>query len=493
MSSGPTLSERTVKAGLWTAGGRLFTKGLDLLSLLVLARFLGPEEFGVVAMAMTAVLIVEAFSEMPLSAALLNSPAPTDAMYDTAFSIALLRALAIIVTLCALSWPLSLLYNEPRLIALQCALALAPAMRGLVSQRLTEYTRVMDFRRDVALDVMAKAGSLVIATTLAVTTGSYWAIAIGKISTTAIAMIVSYCLAPQRIRFTLSQWHLFADMLGWNAAGQILSAINWQTDKVILPRFVDIATFGHFTWADNLIAVPAQAIIQPITPPLFSAFVSARQGGDIGKVYLKATSGIFSVVGPVLLMMALLSHPIIHLILGTKWDETAPILTWLALAAGFGYLPTVLLPALAMALNRTRVAFVKLAIEFCVKVPLIIILTMTLKLQGMLIGHAISSAVVFVTALMLVRNLTRLGIATQLRNLFRPMAAMIPMAIFLYGASQLFSIQDSELYIFLNLCWVCGLAILIFAIADLVLWKVAGCPDGFETLAVKMARKIVCR
>ena len=486
-----TLSERTAKAGLWTVGGKLLAKGLDFISLIILARFLGPGEFGVVAMAMTAVLIVEAVSEMPLAAVLLNYQSPTHEMYDTAFSIAVLRALAIIAVLSALSWPLSLLYHEPRLIPLQCALSLAPAMRGLVSPRLTEFARRLDFRRNVALDVIAKAGSLVVATTLAIMTGSYWAIAIGTISTTAIAMTASYFFAPHRIRLNLSQWHIFIDMIGWNAAGQVLSAINWQTDKLILPRFVDIATFGRFTSADNLIAIPMQAIIQPITPPLFSAFIAVRQTGDIGKVYLKASTGIFSVVGPVLLMIAILSHPIIHLILGAKWDATAPILTWLAFAAGFGYLPTVLLPALAMALNRTNISFIKLAVEFCIKVPLIIALTVTMQLQGMLIGHAIASALTLVTTMILVKNLTNLSLWSQARDLLRPASAMIPTAVFLVAASRLFSLHDSTLYTFLNLSWVCGLALIIFAIADLALWKLVGCPEGCETIALKMARKLI--
>ena len=489
--SRPPLSERTVRAGLLTTGARLFTKCLDFVTLLILARFLGPAEFGLVAMAMTAVLIVETLSEMPLGAALLNHQKPTESMYDTALSLAALRALAIIALLCVMAWPLSLLYHEPRLIALQCALSLAPAMRGLVSQKLTEYTRVLDFRRDVALDIIAKAGALVIAAILAITTGSYWAIAIGKISSTALAMIASFFLAPQRLRFTLSEWHVFSDMLGWNAARQLLSAVNWQSDKVVLPRYVDIGTFGQFTWADNLIAVPAQAIIQPITSPLFSAFVTARQSGALGKVYLKASAGVYSIMAPLFLAMGMLADPIIHLILGAAWQQTAPILTWLAFAAAVGYAPTVLLPALAMSLNRTRVAFEKLAIEFCVKVPLIVGLTMAMTLQGLLIGHAIAAMFGFLVNLVLVGKLIQLGIPAQLSSLVRPTVAMIPMALFLLATQQVFSANDSALQTFFDLAWVSGIAMALFAGTDLILWKLAGSPDSCESLFLRMTRKIL--
>lgn len=491
-SEGRPLSERTATAGAWTVGGKLFGKALDFISLLVLARFLGPADFGVVAMAMTAVQVVEALSELPLSAVLLNVEKPTARMYDTAFSMAVLRSVAIIAVLAALSWPLSVLYHEPRLIALQCLLATAPAMRGLVSQRLVEFARVFDFRRDVALEIFGKAGSLVIATTLAITTHSYWAIAAGTVSTTLVMMIVSYAFAPQRIRFDLSQWRLFADMVGWNAAGQVVSAINWQVDKIVLPRFVDTMTFGRFTSADNLIGMPLQAIIVPLSKPLYTAFVATRARGDTARVYLKAYAGIFSLVGLILLMIAILAHPIVQLILGPKWLETAPILSWLALTA-IAMLPSVVLPPLAMALNQTRMVFFNLTVQFMVKVPLIIVLAITMQLQGVLIGHAVASAVAFVTCLLIVRQMANLPVKTQLLALVRPVMAALPTTVFMLLAMNTFSALETPLYLFLNLSWVCTGAAIIFAGSSLALWKMAGCPDGYESLAVRLTGKMIRR
>jgi len=484
------LSERTAKAGAWTVGGKLFGKVFDFISLLILARFLGPADFGVVAMAATAVQVVEALSELPLAAVLLNVEKPTDKMYDTAFSMAVLRSVAIIGVLAILSWPLSVLYHEPRLIALQCVLATGPAMRGLVSQRLVEFSRVFDFRRDVALEIFGKAGALLIATTIAITTRSYWAIAAGTVSSTLVMMIISYIFAPQRIRIDFSQWRLFADMVGWNAAGQLVSAINWQVDKLVLPRFVDTMTFGRFTSADNLIGIPFQAIAVPISRPLFSAFVATRATSDLARVYLKAFTGIFSLVGMIMLMIAILSQPIVQLILGAKWTETAPILTWLAFTA-IATLPSVALPSLAMAVNQTRMAFINLMVQFVVKVPLIIILATTLHLQGVLIGHAISSAVVFVTCLLIVRHLIDLPVRVQLLALIRPAVAMLPAAAFMRLTLGLFAAGDSAVYLFLNLGWICACAMTLFAAGNLALWKLAGCPDGYESLLVRIAGKII--
>ena len=485
-----SLSVRTTHAGLWVVGGKLFSKALDFISLLILARFLGPGEFGLVAMAMTSVQIVEAITDMPLAAVLLNQKKPTDTMYDTALTLAILRSVGIVAVLSLIAWPMSVLYHEPRLIALQCVLAFAPAMRGLVSSRMTEYARVFDFRRDVALETIAKAGALGISAFLAITTGSYWAIAVGSLSTTAVMMIVSYFFAPQRFRLDLGQWRLFSDMIGWSTAGQVLSAINWQTDKIVLPRFVNTTVYGHFASADNLISIPYQAIVVPIIRPLYSAFVAVRETGNVGSVYLKASSGIFSIVGPIWLMIAILSQPIVHLILGPKWMEAAPLLTWLASTA-ITLLPAVTLPALAMALNQTRIAFIRVAVEFCIKVPLIVILAMQIQLKGILIGHTISSVIMLIVSFFLVKHLTGLRVLAQLQSLFRPAIAMVAICLFLLPASRLFTSTDTAVFTFLTLSWVCAAALIIFAAVNLLLWKIAGCPDGYERIGLKMVRKII--
>ncbi|MCJ8518617.1 O-antigen/teichoic acid export membrane protein [Pseudorhizobium tarimense] len=188
------------------------------------------------------------------------------------------------------------------------------------------------------------------------------------------------------------------------------------------------------------------------------------------------------------LMIAMLAQPIINLVLGSGWRETAPILAWLAFAGAVGYAPTVLLPALAVSLNRARVAFEKLAIEFCVKVPLNVILTMAIGLKGLLIGHAIAALTGFLINLVVVARLTQLGILKQLAALLRPTLALIPMAVFLLTMLPLFEANDSTPKTLFNLVWICGLALAIFAAANLALWKLAGASDSCEALFLRILK-----
>ncbi|MDU6831583.1 MAG: oligosaccharide flippase family protein, partial [Bradyrhizobium sp.] len=72
---------------------RLITRGLDLVTLVALGRLLSPTDFGLVAIAMSIVQILEAILELPLSLALMTLSTRTKSHFDSAFTLQLLRGL----------------------------------------------------------------------------------------------------------------------------------------------------------------------------------------------------------------------------------------------------------------------------------------------------------------------------------------------------------------------------------------------------------------
>jgi O-antigen/teichoic acid export membrane protein len=483
------LYERTGRAAIWTVGGKLLAKTIDFLSLLVLARFLGPMEFGLVAMAMTSVLVIEAILELPISAVLLTVAEPTDAMFDTAFTLGFIRSLVIFALVGGLAWPLAAFYHEDRIVLLVFVLGAAPAMRGMVSPRMVRFTREMDFRREFVLDVAGKLFSLMAAVALAVTTHSYWAIVIATVSTSTVMMVTSYCLAPQRIRLTLSQWHIFAHMVGWNTATQIVAALNWQTDRFLLPRFIDVAAFGRFSSANDLIAIPIQAVVQPVTRPLVAAFAIARRSEKgLDSIYLKASVGIYTAVAPILVTLASLAEPIVRVVLGQKWIQTAPLITALALVT-IGTLPTVAMPALAITLNQMRMTMIRTFLELGIKLPATFIGITMLGLAGAILGRALAMIAVLTGCLFLVKILVGLPVISQLKALIRPSMSLLAMGGVYYFLEKLLLPMTTPLIIALNLVWVILAGGFTYIGTHLILWQMAGRPDGVEHLAIRFSRK----
>ncbi|MEL6483096.1 MAG: oligosaccharide flippase family protein, partial [Pseudomonadota bacterium] len=187
-----SLSRRTARAASWTLGARLAARLLDILVLLVLARVLGPEDFGLVALAIGVVQLTEAILDMPVADLIARERAVSRRLLDTCFTIGLLRGLLLGGLLAAAALPLAGFYDEPALGPLILAIALAPVFRGLLNPRLALLARRLDYRLEVSIEVASKAVACAAALACGLATGSYWALALVTILAPMLAAVASY-------------------------------------------------------------------------------------------------------------------------------------------------------------------------------------------------------------------------------------------------------------------------------------------------------------
>jgi O-antigen/teichoic acid export membrane protein len=477
------LLERTADAGTWTVAGKLGGRCIDLITLLILARLLDPKDFGLVAMAMTIVVIAEAVFELPLGQALLRVEELTPPMFDTAFTLSVLRGLLLAVLLGLAAWPMSVFYAEPRLVALVCASSLAPILRGSGSPRMVVFMRAMDFRRDLVVDIAGKLAALAISSMVAVTTGSYWAITAATISAPLVAAGLSYFLAPYSPRFTLSEWSHFSDMIGWYSASQFISALNWQIDRLLLGRFIPHATLGRFAMASDLAAIPLQSFVGPLIRPMSAAF-SAGQNRDIGAAYGKAAGAAALILAPVFLSIALLSEPLIRLAFGRDWLQAAPILFWLSLIALIE-VPSVLMSPLAMALNRTRLVTLRALAECGVKVPAMIIGVASFGVPGAIGARAIAAIVASMASMHVVKLLTGTSLLSQVSRLWRVSLALAALGICLALLRPAVAAEYSQIGLAMQIALAVTAGGLVYLFVTAALWSVCGRPDGIERMAAR--------
>jgi O-antigen/teichoic acid export membrane protein/glycosyltransferase involved in cell wall biosynthesis len=478
MSASPSsIASRAVGAGAWTVGTRLTTKLIDLSMLLCLARFLGPAEFGLVAMAMALVLIVEALFELPMVAALIRVPALTPGMLDTAFTLSLLRGLAIAALVLMLSWPLAAFNNEPRLKALVAVLALAPAMRGLVSPRMVEYARAFNFRPDAVLELSGKAFAFTVSVAIAVTTRSYWAIAAATVSAPLVGTLLSYCIAPMRPRLTLCEWSRFSSLIGWNFVSQLCSALNWQIDRLLLPRLTTATEFGQYAMGRQIAEIPMQALIQPLIRPAMSALASV--GESRSSRYLQLTRAVSLVMTPVLGLLSLWPEVLVRTALGPNWLPAAPWLRWISAAAFLG-LPAILLGPLAMTLDRARWLAMQAFVELLLRLPIVWLGAVRYGIPGAIAGSAIASAFTMMTGQWIVRRLIGISVSAQLMTLARPLAALLPAALVLWLTKPMVTAAANLPELLLRAVPL-GLSYLfVYGLSVLLAWRLAGRPAGLE-------------
>lgn len=485
------ITHRTFNAGLWVVAGRLVARSLDVVMLVVLARLLSPSDFGLIAIAMTFILLVEALLELPMMQALVRFEVITDRMFETAFSLGLLRGLGIAALMSGLAWPIARFYGDERLLMLIPALAIAPIMRGLGSPRMIIFMKNLDFRYEFAVDLLGKVAALIVVFGVGFATRSYWAIAAGTIVAPAVVTVLSYILAPLRPRLSLSEWPLFKELVGWNGATQLILALSWQLDRLLLGRMTDLTTFGRYSVANDLSALPHQALIQPLIRPLMAALANISSPESLRRAYAEASGAILFVGTPIMVAIFSLASPVVQLGLGDKWAEAAPILAFLSLS-GLLLLPTTTVPMIAMLMNKTHYVTIRVFIEFMIKLPLMIVGIIYFGVWGAIAARFVSSFVAVINSMILMRKLIGLSITRQLIVLFRPFASGIIMACAL-GAMEHWQPATGTLGLVIVLTFKLGAGLLVYGLADLLVWRLQGAPSGVERYLLKRFSNLVGR
>ena len=472
-------SSRIAKAGSWSVGGKLIARLIDLGSLVVLATVLDPASFGLVAQAMSVILIVEAVTSMPVMQPILRIADPASNVYDTAFTLSFLRAVAIAAIAALLATPVAGYFQEPRLPGLLITLALAPILRGSVSPRMAEFLRAYDLWPEVISDVLAKIVSFVFIFITAVLTQSYWAIAVGTITTAFMLNVMSYVHAPYRPRFSLRHWRDFADVLGWNTLTQIMQAINWQLDRILLGRILPTDLFGQYAVSSNLSEMPQQGVSVPLLRPMMVSFSEVTTDARRGELWTRFSNALLFVVGPVLIGVAMLSEAVVQVLLGRDWQGAAAFLFGLSLVAVIE-LPGLALNPLAVACYRAGVVALRVTVQLCLTIPLMIAGTYFFGALGAIAVKAGIAVVIFGLTLFVVRSLIGLPILQQMAALWRTALGLCVMTLVLFVMRDHVLATGGRISLAIRAFAVFGVAWMAFLAVTMQLWFLAGKRPGIE-------------
>ena len=477
-----SVGKRLTVGAMWTAGGRILTNLLGLVSTLTVARLLTPADFGLVAIATVIYAIISAITELSLSSALIQHKDPQREHYDTAFTLSILRGLAITLALVAAAYPLSVAYRDQRLIGICLAMGLTALAGGLINPKLVTYRRKLSFHQEIASDLINKLVGLVVAVSIAVIFHSYWALVIGSFASQLAQVVMSYVLIPYSPRFSLGHWRSLFSFSSWLALSSGLNALNYRADQLALGAMLGNASLGQYTVGDNLASLPVRESTAPIANVLFPAFSRLQDDpARLRNAFLRSQRLLVATALPIGVGFALVAAPFINLVMGPQWKSAALVAQILStvFAAHAFYMPVT---PLAMGLGRTRLLFLRDVVFICIRYPLIFAGLFSGGLLGLLLARCISGLIGIAIDMYLARRLIGVGMATQLLSSWRPLVATLSMAACVWAVSALLAGGSDVLQLAITI--LTGGA--SYFGTTLVLWWATGKPAGPEREAINM-------
>ncbi|WP_171905718.1 lipopolysaccharide biosynthesis protein [Sphingobium phenoxybenzoativorans] len=485
-----SIKRQVARGSVWISAARLLSNVLTALSTIVLAAYLAPSDFGIVAIATSVLAVFGAFTELSLANSLIAIKDPDEDHYYTAWSLGAARGLALSIVLAAASPFVAKAYGDPRLEMVMLVVALTPLITGLRSPLISKLQKELRFHQSFYLDVATSLSTVVASIALAAIFQSYWAIIIGTLVGQVVGVAISYAVKPfmPRIRWRKANemWRFSL----WLSLGQIISTINYRVDQLLVGAYLGNVSLGLYTVGGRLAQIPGREVVRPLTLPLFPAFSMAVDSPDrLKSMYRRAQNLVTAVALPITAGLSVLAGPTVHVLMGDRWTQAVPVIQIMAAVTAFETLGTLVTP-LAMAKHQTQVLMVREIQKFAVRLPLLLVGILLGGFPGLIAARAVAALLGTTVDMWMVRTLINLPLWTQLADNWRSLTATGVMVGVVWTGQHSIAMPTER---FEAAGWLAVLTALggaTYLTASLVLWRMSGRPNGPESEMLSGLRDI---
>ncbi|WP_338663921.1 oligosaccharide flippase family protein [Pararoseomonas sp. SCSIO 73927] len=486
----------TARGAGWVMAWRMMTRVLGLLSTLILVRLLPPGDFGLVALATAFALALDVCVSIGVEDQIVRSHDPRPALYDTAFTLNLLRSFLLSVLIAVGAWPAADFFGDPRLAPVLLALSASAAASGLTNVGVADFRRQLSFEKEFQLQFLPRVVGIAVTVLGAWLLASHWALVLGILVNRLGLVVASHLLHPYRPRLSLTAWRELAGVSGWSWANSLATVVRDRADSLVIGRVLGPARLGIYAAGAEVAVLPTTEMVDPICRACMPGFAAALRQGDpvlLEDAYLRIVALTALLTIPAGFGISLVAGPVVALAFGPAWMEAVPVVQILGVASTltlFGGVSAALLNARASLRALLGVTVTAAA----VRVVLLVLLTRSHGLAGA--GLAVGLAVVAEHLMLVGLALRALRIppARFLARLGRPAAATAAMVAVLWWGGLGWAPPPGTAGAAASLLAAgvpLGAASFVAALA--LCWLAAGRPAGAEADMAALARRVAGR
>ncbi len=327
------------RGAAWMVLMRLVVRGAGLINMVILARLLMPEDFGLIAMAMIVVGAIDIFSEFSFDVALIKKQDADRADYDTAWTLSIIRGVVVALVLLTFAAPAAELFDEPRLAPVIAGLALSPMLVGFQNVGIVDFRKSLNFRRDFLFMAGAKVTAVTVTIMLALLWRNHWALVGGMIGASLWRVTASYAMHPFRPRPSLARWRELFAFTKWLLLHNILLYFRNRADRLVIGKMLGASALGVYTLAFDLANLVTSELMAPIRRALLPGYAKLTEDPlRMQRTFVDVFALTLWIGAPIPIVIGLLAEPLVGLLLGEGWLGVVPLTQLLVVAGFFGLL-----------------------------------------------------------------------------------------------------------------------------------------------------------
>lgn len=443
-----SLKSKTLQGTLWSSVERFSVQGIAFVVMVIMARILTPEDYGLVGMLTIFIAISQSLIDSGFSQALIRKQERSEIDNSTVFyfNIAVGFVLYLFLFFCA-PW-IAHFYEEPILVPLTRLLSLSVLINSFIVVQRAILTAKIDFKTQAKASFVAAVVAGVIGIWMAYTGFGVWAIVWYQLANLTVNVGLLWILSKWRPSWTFS-WASFHELFGFGsklAISGILDTIYNNVYLIVIGKVFRVTDLGYYTRASQFAQFPSSNLTGIIQRVTFPVLCTIRDDDErLQNVYRRFLRLSAFIIFPLMVGLAAVAYPLVVLLLKEQWLFAATLLQIICFSMMW-------YPIHAINLNLLQVKgrsdlFLKLEVwKKCIGI-IILCITIPMGLVAMCVGSIVSSLIALVINTYYTGKLIHVGFFRQMQDLLPIMAYSFSMGVLVWGVVQILPSDWSRLLV----------------------------------------------
>ncbi len=435
------LASNVRRGAIWSIASTIALRFGAIATTAVVAHILDPKDFGVFAVALTALMIVLSFGELGVASCLVRADLDIDMLAPTMVTVSLVTAGLLALVLLEFALPIATALGSAAAAGPIRLMAISAVLGGVFAVPNAQLSRDFMQNKLFMSNLVAFVPSTAVLLLLAESGSGAMAFAWSRIAGQVVAGAIQYAAVSKRYRPGMARsalstlWRFGLPLGGANFVGYVLVNV----DYAFVGHLMGGAALGVYVLGFNIASWPVTLLSSMISSVSMPAISRMKNNAKTLRSAIKSGARALAVVvAPICALSIAFAHQLVHCIYGAKWAAAGGVLTVLSIYGGIAII-CMLFSNIISGLGRSRSLLVVQLIWLAALVPAMAIGVKRDGIDGAATAHVVViMPIVLPCYVFLLKRITHIRLRSLLSAILPPViAAAVAAAVAVRAATLL--------------------------------------------------------
>lgn len=394
-----TLKQKTLSGVIWSALQKYATVAIRFLSGIILARVLMPADYGYIGMLAIFIVVADAMVDGGFGSALIQKKDATQADCSTIFFWNIGVSLILYLLLFLFAPLIAQFYNMPLLCPILRVQGVTLLIHGATIVQQSLLRKHMDFKKISIVTTLTCLLSFATTIFLAYKGFGVWALVAQHIITALLPCAIYWIICPWRptLEFSKDSFHQLFGFGAFMFLNNLVNTLCNNVHELLIGRFFSPTATGYFAKAHSTEMTTSSfiaGVLGQVTYPLYSTVQDDHE--RLAGIIAQLTTTIAFCTFPFITIIALVADPLFLLLYSDRWLPSVPYFQVLCIGGMAVCLQSVNVFSVA-AVGKSRTMFRWTIVRRAICLGVMITLTITNGIYGLLWASVFTSWVIYIT------------------------------------------------------------------------------------------------